>query len=789
MLPTLRAPIRFTLTYILLLSASAFADNATVPIPIPVAERVASVETTARDIGAPALLFDNDPRTLIRTPSINPAYVEVEFTEPISFEIFRVQIWARSDYTLAAADNLADLRSKSGSYRVLIPTRENGEKGWGQVTFDEPVTARAFRLDTTRKEGDDYVHISEMQFCRPGQVEDIVLHRVVDRRMADQPQGQEPVDGPIETWVQTVVWIKAAGIAGGATLELADNVAWEALDAGVEPFGQEKGMFLLTEPGAHRVRVKTGDFEKTITLVAKPRQLLNREPDIEIAYIERLPRIDYPPADNEDPRAGWPKPGAEVTWRGHLYNWGTSAVDARYIWKLDGRVVNEGEVTIPVGPPHTDFTTVDLPWKWEFARHDVTLTIRPTAPLDELNAVNNELTIQTDAITVGFYVEQSIWEFHHEHQYRLPTRDANSFAGWSQRMMARWNNMFREAVFPGIFPDGIVERVRLDRLVIVPDFALPLAGGIPSNNPNLADKTIDMQWGHEEITIRPPYHLPAKHWWSPDRTLNVFASGRVDAEKEDPPFWCGLGFIHEMAHARYLVDAYGFNVHTGHGENLSERTIPIKVDGKPLFGTYMRWEDDIQHWRKYPGQMGGDYWHWSLFDAMCWNRRAGWRARGGNCNSPPTIGEFLQDIPTRCIYKYVDQAGNPLANADVRIYQARGTGKDWYSKLYPAEPDLRATTASDGTLILDRTLWSADGVIRHTYGHANGVALVQVIHDGQHYFLFEEVTDANIAYNLGHHDQYTFVRQIKLRDAPPSPSEWDVDNRWEPLGGGFSGRR
>lgn len=771
----------------LLLLAATASVHALDPVPVPldVSDKVATVATTELDIGEPALLFDRNPHTLIRTPSINPAYVEVEFTEPITFDILRVQVWARSEYTVAAADSLADLRSKSGSYRVIVPTRENGHKGWGQVNFDEPVTARALRLDTTRHEGDDYVHISEIQFCRPGQVDDVIVRRVTDRRKADQSEGQELVDGPIETWVQTMVWLKPTGKVGDLTIELEEGAAWEPLTAGVEPSGNENGMFLLTGTGEQRVRLRSGEFEKTVTLIGKPRELKNRAPDVEIAFIERLPRIDYPPKNNTDPRAGWPAEGSAVTWRGHLYNWGTAPVDVHYVWKLDGRVVKNGQVTLPVGPPDTKFTPVDLPWQWEFARHDLTLSIRPTRPLDELIATNNELTIQTDAITVGYYVERSVWEFHHEHQYRLPTKDANSFAGWAQRMMARWNDMFREAVFPNEYPDGIVERVRLDRLVIVPDFALPLNGGIPSNNPNLEDKTIDMQWGIEEMSIRPPYELPDTHWWSPERTLKAFAGGRVDREQEDPPFWCGLGFIHEMAHARYLVDAYGFNVHTGHGDDISKRTIPIQVEGQPVIGTYMPTEHDIQHWRKYAGQMGGDYWHWSVFDAMCWNRRAGWRARGGNCNGPPTIGEFLQDIPKRLIYQYVDQDGEPLAGADIWVYQARGTGKDWYSKKYPAEPDIRKRTDADGKVEFDRKLWSADGRIRHTYGHSNGVALVHVIHEGQHYFLFEEVTDANIAYNLGHPDEYTFTRQIELRDGAPSPDEWDVDNRWEPAGVGF----
>lgn len=779
-MPPTRSVLR-SLILVPLFAVVARAATDQVYVPLPVADRVAKIETTELDIGEPALLFDHNAKTLIRTPSINPAYVEVLFDEPITFECIRVQVWELSDWSIAAANNLEDLRSQTGSYRMLVPARENGHKGWGEFVFPKPVTAQAFRLDTRRKRGDDYVHISEIQFCRPGTLDAIEIRRVIDRRAADQPEGQESVDDAIEIWEKTIVWLKATGRAGDVDIELAEKVTWTAGD-GLEPWGDEPGMFHVKRAGEYTLTARVDDFARNITILAKPRNLRNREPDLDVLFVERLPRIDF-----DGPNGGWPEEGSDITWRAHVYNWGVETVPARYTWTLDDEVVKTGEIDIPVGPPATDATTIDLPWKWTQDRHTLRFDIEPLRPMDELITPNNTITFATNAITVGFYVEQSVWEFHHEHQYRLPTKDGNSFADWAQRMTRKWNAMFAEAVYPE-YPDGIVERVRFDRLVIVPDFALPLHGGIPSNNPNLHDKTIDMQWGHEERSILPPYELPENHWWSPERTLKVFETGRVAQKKEDPPFWCGLGFIHEMAHARYLVDAYGFNVHSGHGEDINNRLIRVTVDGRPILGRYLPLGEDIQHWRKYPGQMGGNYWEWSVFDAMCWNRVAGQRARGGNCNSPPTIGEFLQDIPERLVYEFVDQDGNPLANADVWIYHAEGTGKNWYSKLYRDEPGIKTHTDRDGRAEFDRTLWSANGKIRHTYGHSNGVALIRVTYEGQHYFLFEEVTSANIAYNLGHHDEYTFRRQITLREGEPAPDTWDVNNTWEPAGVGFGKR-
>jgi hypothetical protein len=202
----------------------------------------------------------------------------------------------------------------------------------------------------------------------------------------------------------------------------------------------------------------------------------------------------------------------------------------------------------------------------------------------------------------------------------------------------------------------------------------------------------------------------------------------------------------------------------------------------------MRLKDDIQHWQKYPGNMAGSEWRYGVYEAMCWNRVAGRRAQGGNCNSPPNIGEFLQEIPARIIFEYMDETGKPLADTDVWVYRARGTGKDWYTKVYEDQPAVKEKTDARGRVALDRTMFAADGKIMHGYGFSNAVALVRVTHAGQHYYLFEEVTDQNLAYNLGLKDEAVFRRQIRLRTGEPSPEEWKADAKGDAPGTEF-GRR
>ncbi len=769
-------------------------------VAIPVEDKVKSVETTKLDIGAgEGRRIFRMPKpgvdTLIRTPSVNPMFIRVELTEPITFEGLRLRVCdTQHTWTFAVADSIEELRAKSGSYKVVLKDVVT-PRGDVEVLLDRKVTAKAMALDLKRQGGDDYVHVWQWQFCVPGRLDEtMTIRRATNRRNAAEQQ--EVRDGRVEVMAQTVVWLTATGSAGGKPADIGDRIVWRAGGAdaaagdGIEPFGAEKGMFLVKAAGESTVTARCADtFEESVTIVGTPRPPLeNREPDLDVWYIERLPRLDYPSADNTDPEAGWPKAGSTVTWRAHVYNWGREPVPVSYLWSLDRLVVKHGEAVVPVGPPSKEAMTFDLPWRWERVRHHLTFEVWPKGELDEVVRTNNTLTIQTDAVTVGFWVEQGLWDYYHDYQHRLPLPDkANGFADWGQRMMRDWNTMFAEAVYPGVTPNGVTERVRLDRVVIVPDFALPLAGGLPSNNPDVRDKTVDITWGFE-AEGRPVTVLPDDDYWSWKRVVRGWESGRIQRHEADPPFGIARGYMHEMCHARYLVDGYGFNVHTGHGKDVSKRGIRITDETGPIVGRYWPWDLERVHASKYPGIMSSAYWYFSTYDAMCWERVKGWRARGGNCNAPPVIGEFLNDLPTKMVYQYEDQNGRRLAGAEVWVYRAEGDGTSWYGKVFDDTPDIKTTTNAEGHAVFDGTLFSADGRITHTYGCSEGVVIVRVTCDGKHYFTFEECTDPNIAYNTGHTDECVFRRMITLREKDePDPDEWDIWNRWEPKDGAGSG--
>ncbi len=126
----------------------------------------ATVTVSAWDKGSPELIFDNDPVSLLRTASVNPAIVTLEFDNPQTISAFSARLSHASgapayEWKVEAADNTSDLNAQNGSYRLLVPI--TGALSDQDSVFDllVPVTANVFRLTVTRLTGDDFVHINE----------------------------------------------------------------------------------------------------------------------------------------------------------------------------------------------------------------------------------------------------------------------------------------------------------------------------------------------------------------------------------------------------------------------------------------------------------------------------------------------------------------------------------------------------------------------------------------------------------------------------------------------------
>jgi len=417
-------------------------------------------------------------------------------------------------------------------------------------------------------------------------------------------------------------------------------------------------------------------------------------PDLTVTHISRLPELDYVWASANPTRDGWPADGQQIVWRANVKNFSPAAVTAGYRWTLDGITIASGTQSFAANAT----TAVDLPSTWSFDRHRLAFEVW-----------NNRLEVFTDALSVGFWVEQSVYDFFRAHQPDLGV-GSTCWENWAQRLVGFYNDMAAMA--------DVADRWRIEKIVVVPDGALPLAppvvprrGRDPSaaaTQPDVRDRTVDLMWGF------------------PATTVGSYGDTRTATLAN--PFYIAPLIIHELGHARYLTDVYGFDV----------------LDQPPAFVNAL----GVTHATQFQGLMNRDFTFIDRYSAAALNRIAGARATRGNYNEPENIGAFLNDLPAENRVTIRDASGAPLANADVEIFQSRiDTFDEWYATDYDAVPDLTLRTDANGQVLVDRCPFSRDGVVVNFWRGSNTVAILRVNHA---LFGFLESAAFNMEYWRGH---------------------------------------
>jgi hypothetical protein len=167
------------------------------------------VRATTTDIGSPAGVVDANYDTLMRSASINPAEIVIEFDEPQTAEGFRVFVHSESSWKVEAADTVEDLDNQTGTYVDLTGLQRT--TGEGLMGLEEPHTARVFRLESERLQGDDFVHIWEWEFVELLPVQSIELE-------------VEAPSGPLQPG--DVIQAKAFAMTDEGRIDVSEEVNW-----------------------------------------------------------------------------------------------------------------------------------------------------------------------------------------------------------------------------------------------------------------------------------------------------------------------------------------------------------------------------------------------------------------------------------------------------------------------------------------------------------------------------------------------------------------------------------
>lgn len=378
------------------------------------------------------------------------------------------------EWVLDAADTVADLQGKKGSYRRLGGPRRTVADELTQVVPDAPRAYRVYRLELRATVPGARPRLGEWALWTKQRLSRMQID-VLDTTMA----------------VGGVLPLRANGtFEAGARQNMTPDVQWlvEPPSRGtVDAFTR----FCAAQAGRVRLTALQG------TLRSEPLELEvlpQGKPDWDVTYLERQPRF---PMDGKTRLI----PGQTVQWFAHIKNYGTAdAAPVTGEWRIDGEKVQ----TVQFGKLERFLTTESiLTTKWDGKRHRIELMIDPGNAVAETCEGNNTLAVDSDAQAVGFWVEDGLIRYFHRYQREL-NAGGNSWEDWAQRQVSGWNRWLDRTTWLWTTPDQQIERWRLDRIIQVGDGMLPMAGGNAWEHPDRRDQTVSLSCGFPSSDLRGP---------------------------------------------------------------------------------------------------------------------------------------------------------------------------------------------------------------------------------------------------------------------------------------------
>jgi hypothetical protein len=462
-----------------------------------------------------------------------------------------------------------------------------------------------------------------------------------------------------------------------------------------------------------------------------------------ITHISRTPRysrytVEYDADGLPRLKAGteslkrWPAPGEPVTYTAHVRNRDkVTRSGVTYTWLRGGVAAASG--TLPTVAPGAE-VTAELKTTWPAA---------PEAIGFKLSS-GESLSIGSHDLTLSIWVEKGLYDIFNTTQNLVGTR---SFEDWIQAHFEKMNERFSQARYPATSPGGILDRVRIDKLVVAPELD---AGGSPlQTDPD--KELIDGRW--QFVDGDPTNARGTGGEWQKYVTEHA---GSID--------W---GLVHEMAHQLGIIDLYrmnlmndpsknnGIQVKSGSGSVILARQLPTHAWDQVLF--------------EHPGIMGGGTTEPYLQDGTTWFDSHSASAMNTNFKHRRGFyGEWLFDTPATTSLKITDGQGVPIAGAAVSLYQ-----KDAKTEIFDNVPELTGTTDGQGVVQLtNRPVKGVTTITGHTlkanpFGQidvvgVNGTMLVKAVKAGKETYGWLFILDLNLAVWAGQKQS----AQIAVRTVP-----------------------
>lgn len=466
------------------------------------------------------------------------------------------------------------------------------------------------------------------------------------------------------------------------------------------------GRYLLERPSLKRVEPSK----------RPPSQNKPDLPDLDVTYIERLPRtlschanIDY---SNGMPRlllpelpALYPAEGSEVTFVAHVINKGTRRSQPfRYLWQFDGAPIGEG--SHPALAPGQE-AMIELRRAWQNGAHSIEFGVLQDGNAPEVSLRNNSLRDRTDALGLLIHVTRESYADYNAVQNMA---DSFSFEDWVQTHFEVMNALFEQSIYP-CTPDGCPQRVRVDKILLVNEASARADASVAQRNGAASGCYYQGTW---------QFGRWDNYAW---RMTNI-----------------DWGFIHEMGHQLGLIDEYHWFIN-------SERVLVKGDDGQFV---------NLEHGYSAAQSMMCQHGPYAFSEHAAGALKANLQRPRG------FYGDYQYATPDITRLRVLGRDGAPVVQAQISLY-----GQNAQSLV--TEPPLAVlSTGEDGTCVVPNrpveTCCLPGGVALrpNPFGKINvvghgGLMLIKVAWRGFVEWHWLEIAELNIAAWRGHSQ---FVRDV-----------------------------
>lgn len=481
------------------------------------------------------------------------------------------------------------------------------------------------------------------------------------------------------------------------------------------------------------------------------RYLRHREkpalPDLTVAFVERLPRDPHlhgfvhsadgvPRVDVNTDGVSWkPEPGQKVTFRIHVRNAGARpSASALARVSIDGSEL----VDIPVESiAPGEMRMLEASWPWSSDADRLRVELRSQGSTIEINQWNNTFEEPIQALGVAVVVAR---DFYDRFDTSRNLVDSFCFEDWVQYQLRSLNALFHQSAFH-TQPEGILERVRCDRILIVDD-------------PNDPD-----QPAHWRAELRRGGLADGLAEYA---AVLVFGNTVADASADHPSLNVDWPSLKSLCLQLGLVDLA--KTDTRPEQCLAVNSRRLYVNRQHLFP----WPRTLMHT---PGGF-----RLTEPEAAYLNRVRG-RPRG-------LQGEYLYQLPEKITIVAHAGNGQPMADVQVDVFQLQSEGEyaGFIVGVAPGDPLYSAPTDALGRLTLldqeapDEDTPSGYRARPNPFGRialdgGNGLLLLQLRSQGGESYQFLRLQECLTAYLQGQRDDYVVHLQTRfgLPDAPPAP--------------------